>query len=479
MHDQLANFGVTTRQDDDGIEVDGLDISNLRQPKDGVHCYDDHRVAMSFSILALASPHPTLISERECVGKTWPGWWDELRQNFGIEFSGVDLDAQTQASKGPAIDVTRSLFLIGMRGAGKSTAGDWAASILEWPLMDLDAQLESELGCTIQQLISRVGWEGFRNEEVVMLLKVMVEKPTKHVFACGGGIVESAGARKLLTDYHRSGGLVLFIHRNIEAILAYLKEDQTRPGYTEEIRQVWERRRPWYEECSNYEYFSGKEPSKSLLAAPKDFSRFLMNMTGREQSLEQIKAKGRSFFVSLTVKDVYDITDVLPEVIAGTDAVELRVDLLADPNNGLPSIEYVGQQLSLMRGIVDVPVIFTIRSKCQGGQFPDHEADHAMALYRLALKMGIEFLDLEVRYPDTFLQSITEVKRQTKIIASHHDLASNLHWEDGSWIPFYSKALRYGDIVKLIGVATVEEDNLNVYKFRKEMEMARPTLSLR
>ena len=61
MEDQLAKFGVTCRQLSDGIEIDGMDYTRMRQPQDGIDCYDDHRIAMSFSVLALIAPHGTLL----------------------------------------------------------------------------------------------------------------------------------------------------------------------------------------------------------------------------------------------------------------------------------------------------------------------------------------------------------------------------------------------------------------------------------
>jgi hypothetical protein len=42
-----------------------------------VHCYDDHRVAMAFSVLS-AVVADTVITEKRCVEKTWPNWWDDL-----------------------------------------------------------------------------------------------------------------------------------------------------------------------------------------------------------------------------------------------------------------------------------------------------------------------------------------------------------------------------------------------------------------
>ena len=475
MNDELAKFGVTCREHDDGIEIDGVDQASLTQPKDGIDCYDDHRVAMSFSVLSLVAPNPTLVRERECTGKTWPGWWDELSQNFGAQFEGFDLDAQTYDSRGPTIDVRKSLYLVGMRGAGKSTAGVWAAEELGWVFEDLDTKLEHDVGCTITEHIQKKGWEGFRAVELETLKKAMAEHPTGYVFATGGGIVETPEARKILVDYHNSGGLVLFLHRNIEAILKYLTEDVTRPSYVGDIRSVWERREPWYSECSNYEYFSRTNITKFLTASSNNFKHLLRNMTARDDSLEKLKAKDRSYFVSLTVKDVLEIVERLPEIVVGADALELRADLLKDPENRLPSCDYVGKQLAILRGAVDVPVIFTIRSQCQGGSFPDNEMEHAITLQKYALKLGIEFLDLEIHYPEDLLHSVTKFKRQTKIIASHHDPAGKLRWDNGSWVPFYNKALQHGDIIKLIGVAKTQQDNVDVYEFRNWAKSAHDT----
>ena len=103
MKDQLAKFGVTSSywyngSKIDGIEIHGIDYTKLQKPSGGVDCYDDHRVAMSFSVLAMLTPHGALIRERECVGKTWPGWWDTVRQLFGVEMEGVDLEQPKKAT---------------------------------------------------------------------------------------------------------------------------------------------------------------------------------------------------------------------------------------------------------------------------------------------------------------------------------------------------------------------------------------------
>ena len=143
MEKQLAKFGVTCRGSEDGIEIDGIKYTDLVEPQGGVYCYDDHRVAMSFSVLALIAPHGALIQERDCVGKTWPTWWDTLRQTFDVQMEGVDLSKPTKASPRLPSSNEKSIFLIGMRGAGKTTTGTRISQLLNRSFIDLDMQLES------------------------------------------------------------------------------------------------------------------------------------------------------------------------------------------------------------------------------------------------------------------------------------------------------------------------------------------------
>ncbi|KAG4219241.1 Pentafunctional AROM polypeptide, partial [Phytophthora cactorum] len=73
MREQLAKFDVHCSELEDGIVIAGKKPTNLSKPNEGIYCYDDHRVAMSFSVISLIAPGPVLILERECTGKTWPG----------------------------------------------------------------------------------------------------------------------------------------------------------------------------------------------------------------------------------------------------------------------------------------------------------------------------------------------------------------------------------------------------------------------
>lgn len=474
MKEQLLKFGVTCRELEDGIEVDGKPYSTLSHPGEGVYCYDDHRVAMSFSVLSLISPKSVLILERECVGKTWPGWWDVLSLAFNVSLTGKDIESAHNNLQSSSGSLDKSLFIIGMRGAGKTTAGGWAGEILGRPHIDLDVELERTVGMTIPRLIETQGWDGFRDAELSLLRRVISEKPKGYVFACGGGIVEMPEARQILSKYHKEGGIVLLVHRNTEQVMEYLQTDKTRPAYMEDMMGVYLRRKPWFQECSNFQYHSKSGDTGALSIARDDFARFLSLISGESTHFKEIRRKNHSFFVSLTVPDISVAANVLPEVAVGSDAVEVRVDLLEDPSstNGIPSLDFLGVQIAHLRSIVPLPLIFTVRTVSQGGRFPDNAPDEALKLYKAAVRMGIEYIDLEIAYSDELLQSIAEAKGFSKIIASHHDPQGRLSWKNGGWTQYYNRALQYGDIIKLVGSAKTMEDNFSLAKFKSAMATA-------
>ena len=473
MEDELAKFGVTCRQFDDGLEIDGIDRQKLQQPAGGVHCYDDHRVAMSFSVLALAASKSTLILEKECTSKTWPGWWDTMSQLFKVQLEGQE-PANLPLLGPKRVDRRNaSIFIIGMRGAGKTTTGRWAAKSLNRKLLDLDTELEFRDGRSIPDIVRQDGWDEFRNKELNVLKAVMKENATGHILACGGGIVEMPEARKLLVDWHQKIGNVLLVQRNIQHVMDFLQIDKTRPAYVEDMMGVWLRRKPYFEECSNILYYSQRTPDDDLSRAASDFDRFLRMQTGKIDAFSAMKEKQHSFFVALTFPDLRPYVSLLPEVCLGSDAIELRVDLLKDSNTAaeLPTVDYVMSQLSLLRSVVPLPVVFTLRTKSQGGLFPETAVEEAQALYRLAIRMGCEFVDLEVTtFPKPLLDEVKGLAEHSysTIIASHHDPQCQLDWsKNGSWIPIYNQCLQYGDIIKLVGVAQSIDDNFALRKFKQ------------
>ncbi|ORE06034.1 Pentafunctional AroM protein [Rhizopus microsporus var. microsporus] len=486
MVHELTKFGVQASELPDGIQIHGKPIKDLKAPKEGVHTYDDHRIAMSFSVFSTVVPHGTIITDKKCVEKTWPTWWDDLERKLGVRLNGIDLGARlanktTLGRNKPTskTDQSQSLVIVGMRGAGKTTLGQYAAKALGFNFIDVDQHFEQTLNTTITEFINTWGWDQFRLKETEILKQLLDSSYARqHVISCGGGIIETAESREVLKKHHANGGKVLHLVRDLAQVVNYLNRDQTRPMFGEDMMTVWRRRRQWYKEVCNYEFvaYAASLTDRGFVDPPeweaikKDLKRFLWFIYGRNTNHVDISPNIESptTFVSLTSKNLATCADTLKEVCEGADAVELRVDLLQKPDDKeeLSPVEYVGEQLALLRRAVSIPVIFTVRSKGQAGAFPNDDEEGMFELLRWGQRWGCEYIDVEMCWSTNKIESLVASKGQSRIISSWHDLQKITPWDSAAIEAKYELGAKYGDIVKLVGVAETMQDNFKLEAFR-------------
>ncbi|KAF8994027.1 EPSP synthase-domain-containing protein [Cyathus striatus] len=478
MIDELAKFGVDTVELDDGLEIIGKPIDQLKRGV-SVHCYDDHRVAMAFSVLSTIIEN-TIIEEKRCVEKTWPNWWDDLENKIGIKVEGVDLaniSASASVSGTKAHDSSASVVLIGMRGSGKSFVGTQASVALGWTCIDADHYFETKYSLGVREFVHQHGWEEFRAAEAAVLEELLKEKGQNHVLSLGGGIVETPASRELLKDYAANKGPVVHIVRSIEEIIKYLGTDIARPAYGEPISEVYRRREPWFKECANYEFINHVgETATGVVAIQRgtkaEIQRFFRHISGQKPNLAANVGSGnRSYFLSLTYPDITLALPHIDELVQGVDALEFRADLLRFPKDyesgapTVPSVTYVSDQIASLRRASSLPIVYTVRTKSQGGACPDTAEKEIFELLKLALRLGVEYIDVEISLSEKLIKELIALKGASKIIASWHDWSGNMKWNGPTVKEKYDTAERYGDIIKIVGKANSIQDNFELYNF--------------
>jgi len=72
---ELRRVGVHAEELEDGLAIEG----GGRLHGAEIETYGDHRIAMVFAVLGLAVPG-IRIADRACVGKSFPGFWNELEK---------------------------------------------------------------------------------------------------------------------------------------------------------------------------------------------------------------------------------------------------------------------------------------------------------------------------------------------------------------------------------------------------------------
>lgn len=462
MTDQLAKYGVKCIPGDDGIDVQGVgnDTAKLSIPQSVLHSYDDHRVAMSLSLLATRAHGSSIIDERRCVEKTWPGWWDNLHTVLGTPLKGSDahhVDAHGNPIVKHGNTSKNSIIFVGMRGAGKTSLAGVAAEVLGLTFLDLDHYLEDVEKKTIRHIISESGWEKFRELESELLAKILKSHNTGFAIACGGGIIENEKNRENLKHFN---GPVVHVHRNLNDIISLLNEDTSRPSFTEDLEGVYRRREPLYEEVSNMLFWQPRVVSHDQLRA---------SVASFFSGSPEIKYDQRSFFLSLTSPNLADVeSSIINAALEGVNAVELRVDLLDQW-----STDFVAEQVALLRLATSLPIIFTVRSKSQGGKFPDESKEQYLQLNNLALRLGVEYIDVELTQTHSHPTVMANRGKRTKFIASHHDPNGSWDWNGFEWRSAFFDANRLGDIVKFVGFAHSFEDNFKLEGFRDEISASK------
>lgn len=74
---ELRRTGIAAEE-----TADGLIVAGGKPHGACIETYNDHRIAMSFAIAGLAVPG-IKIEDRDCVRKSFPGFWDELAKFYG------------------------------------------------------------------------------------------------------------------------------------------------------------------------------------------------------------------------------------------------------------------------------------------------------------------------------------------------------------------------------------------------------------
>src|SRR5579871_2873808 len=96
-------------------------------------------------------------------------------------------DSLTPESEIAAALAGRSVVLVGMMGAGKSTIGRRLSARLGLPFLDADAEIELAHRMPIPDIFEKYGEPYFRDGEVRVIARLLDNGPA--VIATGGGAV--------------------------------------------------------------------------------------------------------------------------------------------------------------------------------------------------------------------------------------------------------------------------------------------------
>jgi len=121
----------------------------------------------------------------------------------------------------------KTVALVGMMGAGKTSIGRRLGARLEVPFADADHEIEAAAGMAISEIFAKYGEPEFRRLERSVICRLLHDPP--HVLATGGGAYMDEGTRTAM----RRHAFTIWLKAPVDILLGRVRKrqgpDQTRP----------------------------------------------------------------------------------------------------------------------------------------------------------------------------------------------------------------------------------------------------------
>lgn len=142
----------------------------------------------------------------------------------------------------------KSLVLIGLMGAGKSSVGRRVAKILNLPFVDADEEVERAAGCSVEDIFRLYGEDAFRDGEERVIARLLEAGP--QVLATGGGAFMNPRTR----EHIRKAGVSAWLRADLDLLVRRTSRRSGRPllahgNPRETLERLIEERYPIYAEA--------------------------------------------------------------------------------------------------------------------------------------------------------------------------------------------------------------------------------------
>ncbi len=117
----------------------------------------------------------------------------------------------------------KSVVLIGLMGAGKTSVGRRLAARLDLPFADADGEIEEAAGKTISDIFEEHGEAYFRDGERRVIARLLRSGP--QVLATGGGAYMTSETRSNISK----GGLSVWLKADVDLLTKRVRKRNTRP----------------------------------------------------------------------------------------------------------------------------------------------------------------------------------------------------------------------------------------------------------
>lgn len=155
-----------------------------------------------------------------------------------------------QASSHLSFVPPRTIVLVGLMGAGKTSIGRRLAKRLSIPFFDSDHEVEIAAGCPLKDIYDVYGEEAFNSGEYRVINRLLDQQI--HVLATGGGSFSNQKTREMIKEK----SITVWLKADIETLLSRVSRRTDRPmlenaeNHREVLDKLIDERYPLYAEAN-------------------------------------------------------------------------------------------------------------------------------------------------------------------------------------------------------------------------------------
>lgn len=173
------------------------------------------------------------------------------------------------------INPVQKVFLVGMMGVGKTTAGRILGELLGWPYLDSDEEAVRVAGKPFKELWDEGGEGGFRTIETKVVAD-LAKRAGRAVVALGGGAVLDQKNREVI----KAAGLVVWLKADPATLSRRVGDGSSRPllknGPAAALKRLSQDRAPLYESVADLTFdvdrINPREVARRVATAVKERS---------------------------------------------------------------------------------------------------------------------------------------------------------------------------------------------------------------
>ncbi len=123
-----------------------------------------------------------------------------------------------------SLEIEKTIVLVGLMGAGKTSIGRRLAKELNIEFRDSDQEIEKKVGCSVAEIFEGFGESYFRQVERETIQDLLRNSPP-HVLATGGGAFMDGQTRELIKEE----GLPIWLRAALDVLVDRVSRNDNRP----------------------------------------------------------------------------------------------------------------------------------------------------------------------------------------------------------------------------------------------------------